>query len=42
MQKEVAKDNENALDFSDKKLLLVDDNELNNIFSKLSMTLSFF
>ena len=37
MQKEVAKDNENALDFSDKKLLLVDDNELNLKVAEMSL-----
>ena len=37
MQKEVEKDNENALDFSDKKLLLVDDNELNLKVAEMSL-----
>ena len=37
VQKEVAKDNENALDFSDKKLLLVDDNELNLKVAEMSL-----
>ena len=37
VQREVAKDNENALDFSDKKLLLVDDNELNLKVAEMSL-----
>ena len=37
VQRETQKDNENALDFSDKKLLLVDDNDLNLKVAEMSL-----